>query len=90
MGIVALSLTIISLCALARTVCEHHHHEGRHHGRWGHGGRECGEWGHGGGCGMREKMAMMRCWRGEHNDDDGSRCKDNDRHGGEERHADKK
>jgi hypothetical protein len=33
---------------------------------------------------------MMRYWRGEDNDDDGSRCKDNDRHGGEERHADKK
>ena len=84
MGIVALSLTLISLCALARTVCGRHHRGGEHHGRWGHGGRECGEWGHGGGCGMSGKMGMMKCWKGEDEDEDGGKWKEG-RHGGEER-----
>lgn len=90
MGIVALSLTVISLCALARTVCNRHHRGGEHHSKWG---REYGEMGHSrgmGGCGMKQRMRMMNCCNGENDEQDGGKYKEEGSHGGEERHAEKK
>ena len=60
MSVVALSLSLLALCALVKTFghCE----RGGHRGKWK---QECGDWGRGermGGCGMRRMgMGMQNC-----------------------------
>jgi len=67
MSVVALSLSLIALCALTKTFgrCE----RGGHHGKWK---QECGDWGRGermGGCGMK-RMGMGNCATSKDMDDD--------------------
>ena len=75
MSIVSLSLAVIAICAVARTV-GHCHRE--HHHKWGH---ECGEWGRG--CRMKQHMTMMNCSISKGMEDDMNEDEIPARHGSE-------